>query len=247
MRTPQAIIATCIASALFVAPSSYGRIGEGYRQCVERYGKALAALPGLGHALGVAGFEKSGIVVTAFFDRSTRQCFLIMYTLADAANMMGNATLTDAQVDSLMASLNVSWVSPNDDDQSSNRSVMGANKVGFNKTPTWKKNLDLAQSAAKAFTGSLREGRSAHRNAKDEKCQFIFDSLPAFGLRLNPYRRSGDNLFAFTVHGGLGVRQGLLLINSDAASAISDWAAAYQESLNQTKDSKDRGQPLEGF
>jgi hypothetical protein len=244
MRTRQAIVAISIASALFVAPSGYGRIGEGYRQCVERYGKAIAALPGLEHALGVAGFEKSGIAVTAFFDRSTRQCFLILYTRTNAGHIMEDASLTEAQIDSLMASLNVSWVSTDDDDQSSRRSAMSANKVGFNKTPTWKKNLDLAQSAAKAFTDALERGRSAHINAKDEKCQAIFDSLPLYGLRLNSYRRSGDNLFAFTVHGGLGARQGLLLINSDAASAISNWAEAYKESLKQTKE---KGRPLEGF
>ena len=245
MRTRQAIVAISIASALFVVPSGYGRIGEGYRQCVERYGKAIAALPGLGHALGVAGFEKSGIAVTAFFDRSTRQCFLILYTRADAAHIIGNATLTEAQVDSLMASLNVSWVSTDDDGQSSNRSGMGANKVGFSKTPIWKKNLDVAQSAANAFMDALRSGRSAHINAKDEKCQAIFDGLPVFSsLRLIHYKRSGDNLFAFTVDGRLNSCGGLLLVNADAASAISDWAAAYKESISQTKE---RGRPLEGF
>ena len=241
MRTRQAIVAISIASALFVAPSSYGRIGEGYRQCVERYGKAIAALPGLEHALGVAGFEKSGIAVTAFFDRSTRQCFLILYTRADAAHIIGNATLTEAQVDSLMASLNVSWVSTDDDGQSSNRSVMGANKVGFNKTPSWKKNLDLAQSVAKAFTGALEKGKSAHLYAKDEKCQAIFDSLQA-PVWLTAYRRSGDNLFAFKL--GMGCCKGIIIMNTDAASAISNWAEAYKESLKQTKE---KGRPLEGF
>ena len=201
MRTRQAIVAISIASALFVAPSGYGRIGEGYRQCVERYGNALANLPGLGHALGIAGFEKSGIAVTAFFDSSTRQCFLILYTRADAAHIIGNATLTEAQVDSLMASLNVSWVPSNDD--GSRRSATGANKVGFNTTPNWKKNLDLALSAANAFMDALKEGRRAHLDAMDENSQFIFDSLPTYGLRLNSYRRSGSNFYAFTIHGGL--------------------------------------------
>lgn len=251
MKHAPSFIAISLVAAIMIAQPGYGRIGESYRQCVARYGKAVAALSGLGHIQGVAGFEKSGIAVTTLFDRPNKQCFLVLYTRANAAHFLGGAQLTEAQIDSLMASLNVIWVSPEEDNQASRQSTASANKgksgyaspitkASSSGKPKWKTNMELAQKASNAFLDALSSGRSAHLYAKDEKCQAIFDSLPSKWIY--PYRRCGDHLFAFKL--GMGSCEGLLLINSDASKAISDWATAYKESLIPEKD---RGRPLEGF
>jgi len=235
---------------MLFTPLSHGRIGENYAQCVARYGKAVAALPGLGHILGVAGFEKSGIAVTALFDQSNRQCFLIMYSQVGAAHILGPAELKEAQIDSLMASINTSWQEIEEESgsifrhQHNDSIYKDTVPVKKEKVPVkknWKENMEIAQKAAKAFYSAVGTGRGAHLYAPDHKCQALFDNFPTTGW-IKPYRRSGDRLFAFTI--GMGTCEGLLLINPDAARAITDWAEAYKQSLRQEKD---KGRPLEGF
>ena len=105
----------------------------------------------------------------------------------------------------------------------------------------WKDIMAIAEKAAAAFYSSVDAGRIAHLHAPDHKCQALFDNFPTYGW-MKPYRRSGDRIFAFKI--GTGTFKGLLLINPDAAKAITSWAEAYKQSL---KKEKGKGRPLEGF
>lgn len=242
MKNRPLTAAICIAASLLFASVSHGRIGENYGQCVARYGKAVAALPGLGHILGVAEFEKGGIAVTALFDKANRQCFLIMYSRVGAARILGPAELKEAGIDSLMASINTTWQEIEENGSSFRSSRVDSTSKG--KVPAkkdWKEIMAIAEKAAAAFYSAVDAGRIAHLHAPDHKCQTLFDNFPTYGW-LKPYRRSGDRIFAFTIW--TGTFKGLLLINPDAARAITSWAEAYEQSLKQDKD---KGRPLEGF
>lgn len=117
--------------------------------------------------------------------------------------------------------------------------------------PKWTANLTLAKDAVKAFVEAitLENPRYTEFGAKP---QFRYEKLwlggvilwPV-GVALDPYRRSGDRLFAFKLVAG-GKCYGIILINSDAANAISDWATAYVKS-HDNPPAKDKGRTLEGF
>jgi hypothetical protein len=231
---------------------------------------------------GVAVFEKDGIDVAIAYDRPNRQGFLAMYTngrfLAyDNRNKSGD--LKDNEVDSLMASLNVSWettiYTPPKSDSSmqsridpSLRTFAGPRKAKgrASSTPTspssrsastapkpkWTENLALATKAVGAFLGAI-----TLEDPKYSMGRFRYKrvglNLPPNGsgariidtYTLTPYRRNGDNLFAFKLVAD-GKCYGIILINSDAAHAISDWAAAYVKSHDKPP-AKDKGRMLEGF
>ena len=242
----------CLVFIALVPPEIHARIGETYKQCVYRYGNSTTNIQGFGCILGVAGFEKSGISVAVAFDRPNRQGFIVLYTPVNAGNILANQQLKEAQIDSLMSSLNVSWIALDDalgaiakspPSKQGKSSSLVVKKTNTNAMPKWKENMRSAEKAAQDFLNALVKGRSllASRSglAFDNDSPALFRSLPIIPI-VEPYRRSGDHLFAFKISGTTG----LLLINSDVSKSISDWANAYVESL---KPPEDKGQPLKGF
>ena len=264
-----------------LAQHAGARIGENYPQCAARYGSSYTNFPGLEHLYGVAVFEKDGINVAIAFDRPNKQGFLAMYTnggFLAFENRQRTGDLKDNEVDSLMASLNVSWESTEYNPPKSTSSTQSRidpsmrtfagprnAKGGASSTPSspsakssnsapkpkWTENLAMAKDAVKAFAEAITLENPRYMTF-GAKSQFNYDKLwvggvimwPT-GVALEPYRRSGDHLFAFKLVAG-GKCYGLILINSDAAKAISDWAAAYVKKHDKPP-AKDKGRTLEGF
>lgn len=120
------------------------------------------------------------------------------------------------------------------------------------KPPQWTKNLDLAKDTVKSFVEAITLENPRYDNYGTSP-SFRFNKLkadPSFGwwptcVALEPYRRSGDHLFAFKLSAD-GKCYGLVIINSDAAKAISGWAAAYVKS-HDNPPQKEKGRKLEGF
>ena len=118
--------------------------------------------------------------------------------------------------------------------------------------PKWAENLALATKAVGAFVGSITLenpnydlGRFSYKKVGLQMPPYASGSrfLDTYGLV--PFRRSGDHLFVFKLVAD-GKCYGLILINSDAAKAISDWAAAYVKRHDKPP-AKDKGRTLEGF
>ena len=126
-----------------------------------------------------------------------------------------------------------------------------ANKNTAPKPPKWTENRDAAKVAVRKFVEAITlENPRYLRYGAEPK--FEYDRLWASGfilwpsaVALEPYRRSGDHLFAFKLVAG-GRCFGLVLVNSDAANAISGWADAYVKSHDHPPP-KDMGRRLEGF
>ena len=117
--------------------------------------------------------------------------------------------------------------------------------------PRWTENLELAKAAARDFAEAITLEKPRHVQF-GTKSQFRYEKLWVGGfilwpdgVAIEPYRRSGDNLFAFKLVAG-GKCLSLILIDSNAAKAISDWAAAYVKSHDKPP-AKDKGRMLEGF
>ena len=271
------VVATNIAEA---------RIGEGYRQCVARYGNSYKNYPGLSHLFGVAVFEKEGINVAVAFDNPNKQGFLVLYTGGCFLSRRGRnaaSNLKDNEIDSLMASLNVTWESTDCEQPKRNPPVTHKRNqrhsgfsfdkdIGFGSSPksftlstskakecssapnlpVWTENIILAKEAVKNFVEAITLEKLSDDNGRCfyDRAKVVF-SNPDFFVRpndqylLTPYRRSGDNLFAFKLFVG-GNCYGLALINSDAATDISSWADAYQKA-NEKAPPEDKGRKLQGF
>ena len=276
----QTIMAFVFVAAL--AQFAEARIGETYGQCAARYGSSYTNFPGLDHLYGVAVFEKDGINVTVAYDRPNKQGFLAMYTngrfLAfDDRKKAGD--LKDNEIDSLMASLNVSgetaiYTPPKSTSSTqsrtdpSRRTCAGPRntKGGASSTPSppsakspnsapkpkWTENLVLVTKAAGAFVGAITLENPSYDAGRFRYKRIGLQMPPsASGARLIdtyglvPFRRSGNHLFAFKLVAD-GKCYGIILINSDAAKAISDWAAAYVKKHDKPP-AKDKGRTLEGF
>ena len=118
--------------------------------------------------------------------------------------------------------------------------------------PKWTENLALAAKAVGAIVGAITMENPNYDSGRFSYKRVGLRMPPdSFGARiidtyaLFPFRRSGDHLFAFKLVAD-GKCYGLILINSDAAKAISDWAAAYVKRHDKPP-AKDKGRTLEGF
>ena len=265
-----------------VAQFAEARIGENYGQCAARYGSSYTNFPGLDHLYGVAVFEKDGINVTVAYDRPNKQGFFAMYTngrFLAFENRKKAGELKDNEIDSLMASLNVSWettvytpqkspsstqsrIDPSMRTFAGPRNTKGgaasmpatplAKSGNVASKPKWAENLALATKSVGAFVGAITL-ENPNYNLGRFSYQRVGLRMPpdSFGARmidtyaLVPYRRSGDHFFAFKLVAD-GKCYGIILINSDAAKAISDWAAAYVKRHDKPP-AKDKGRTLEGF
>ena len=265
-----------------LAQHAGARIGENYPQCAARYGSSYTNFPGLEHLYGVAVFEKDGINVAIAYDRPNRQGFLAMYTNGRflAFNDRRKAgDLKDNEVDSLMASLNVSWESTEYNPQKSSSSAQrridpsmqtfagprkakggtasfppspSAKSANTASKPKWTESLSVATKAVGAFVGAITLenpnydfGRFSYKKVGLQMPPYASGSRFIDTYGLVPFRRSGDHLFAFKLVAD-GKCYGLILINSDAAKAISDWAAPYVKKHDKPP-AKDKGRTLEGF
>lgn len=119
------------------------------------------------------------------------------------------------------------------------------------KPPKWTANRDAAKAAVKKFVEAITLENPRYLRYGAEP-QFMYDKLSVDsyilwpnGQALESYRRSGDHLFAFKLVAG-GRCFGLVLANSDASNAISEWADAYVKSRNKPPP-KETGRRLEGF
>lgn len=119
------------------------------------------------------------------------------------------------------------------------------------KPPNWTKNQDAAKAAVGKFVEAITLENPRYLPFGAEP-QFTYDKLSVNSFILWPngqvlesYRRSGDHLFAFKLAAG-GSCFGLVLVNSDASKAISEWADAYVKSRNNPPP-KEAGRRLEGF
>lgn len=174
-----------IAVIAVMTQCAEARIGETYGQCSARYGSSHTNYPGMDHLYGVAVFEKDGIHVTIAYDRPNRQGFLAMYTngkFLAFENRKTASELKDNEVDSLMASLNVSWETtiytpPKSDSSTQSRidpsmrtfagprkatggasstpSSLSAKSSNIAHNPKWTENLALATKAVGAFVGAI--------------------------------------------------------------------------------------------
>ncbi len=63
--------------------TAWARLGETKLECMDRYGQAIASLPGIGNLTGVDVYMKDDIAVSLFFVRTTGQdarCGLVIYS-----------------------------------------------------------------------------------------------------------------------------------------------------------------------
>ena len=117
--------------------------------------------------------------------------------------------------------------------------------------PRWTENLELAKAAARDFAEAITLEKPRYVQF-GTKTQFTYEKLWVGGfifwpdgVAIEPYRRRGDNLFAFKLLAG-GKCLSLILIDSNAAKAIFDWAKAYVKS-HDNPPAKDKGRTLKGF
>lgn len=119
------------------------------------------------------------------------------------------------------------------------------------KPPKWTENLGSAKKAVKDFVEAVTLEKPRYEDYGAGP-KFFYEKLHVGGfifwpgvVALEPYRRSGDHLFAFKLVAG-GKCYGLVLVNSDAAKAISGWSEAYVKS-HDNPPPKDKGRTLQGF
>lgn len=118
--------------------------------------------------------------------------------------------------------------------------------------PKWVATRDNAQSSVKAFIEAITLEKVLNGIGKPylRKAQVLTDKW-SIGSRflaqyaLQPYRRSGDHLFAFKLNAD-GNCYGLVIVNSDASKAFSAWAEAYSKTCEIVV-KEDKGRVLEGF
>ena len=138
---------------------------------------------------------------------------------------------------------------------SSGASVSTTRKDTAPSKPRWTENLALAKAAAKDFAEAITLEKPGYLQF-GTKPQFTYEKLSVWegdigfffwpnSVAIEPYRHSGDHLFAFKLVAG-GRCLCLILIDSNAAKAISDWAKAYVKS-HDNPPSKDMGRSLKGF
>lgn len=120
------------------------------------------------------------------------------------------------------------------------------------KPPKWTENLSSAREAVKGFVEAItlenpsyNHGYFHFRNLEIAASDWSTGSRIVDHYSLKPYRRSGDHLFAFKLFADSKC-YGLVLINSDAAKAISGWAEAYVKSHDKPPP-KEKGRTLQGF